>query len=363
MTGDTPAPPIPLAVEDVDRAWVDAALRHGGHDVEVTAVAHGEVTGGNATKIRVRATYAGATDLPADLFVKVGMELQDPSKNLTGSTYDVEGRFFLDVLHRVDGLDAPRCLAALIDEGSHRCALVLEDVVAAGGTFGDPRRRDLDADEVAELLGRLAALHGRWWGGDPSTPIAGLDHGIRRDNRLGRYYATFDRAHLAGLLDGPRGAALPDGPWRPEALHDAFWANAGAAERDAPALIHADPHLGNIFVRADGRTGLADWQTLRWGRWAHDVSYLVGSTLPVPVRRAHEDDLLDHYLDVLRATAPGAPSGDAARLAYRQSLVYGLVGWLTAPDYFGYPEDYRRAYATRFAHAALDHGTLRALAA
>jgi hypothetical protein len=80
-------PPIPLSVPAVDAAWLEAALRAAGHDVTVTSCAHVAVVGGNATKIRLVVTYGGDHgDLPRAVCVKVGMELQDPSLNLTGST-------------------------------------------------------------------------------------------------------------------------------------------------------------------------------------------------------------------------------------------------------------------------------------
>jgi len=354
-------PPIPLAVEAVNAQWLTDALRWGGHDVVVTDAVQGGITGGNATKVRLRVTYDRPTDLPPDVFVKVGMELQDPTKNLTGSTYDIEGRYYLDVLPKLSTAIVPRCLAVIIDSEASRCALVLDDLVAAGGRFGSPLERELSVSEVAQLLEQLAELHGRWWGGDEAMPIPGLDHGISRTNRLGRYYSTFDREYLAGLIDGPRGAALPAAVADPDRLVAAFWNGADISLKDAPAVIHADPHLGNIFIRADGACGLADWQTLRWGRWSHDVAYLLGSALTVEDRRTAESELLATYLDALRSVTDQAPGEEAAKQAYRESMIYGLVGWLTAPPYFGYSEEYSSAYASKFAQAVVDHDTLGAL--
>lgn len=313
-----------------------------------------------AAKVRLVATYDRSTELPVDLFVKVGMELQDPTKNLTGSTYDMEGRYYLDIAPELSKAVVPECLSVVIDDESNRCALVLGDLVAEGGTFGSPLDRVLSVGEAAQLLEQLAELHGRWWGGDSSMPVEGLDHGISRGNRLGRYYSTFDREYLGRLLDGARGAALPDEVRDPDRLGAAFWASA-AIGSEAPAVIHADPHLGNIFVRSDGACGLADWQTLRWGRWSHDVAYMLGASLTVEDRRSSEWDLLGGYLEALRAVTGDAPTDEAARQAYRESLVYGLMGWLTAPPYFGYSEEYSSEYASKFAAAVVDHDTFGAL--
>jgi hypothetical protein len=361
------APSIPLSVEAIDATWLTAALRAGGHDVDVTAVEHVAVVGGNATKVRLRATFARPNArVPEALCVKVGMELQDPTQNLTGSTYDIEGRFYRDVAPLVGAMSVADCVSVITDPETSRCALVMADLIAAGGHFGDPRADHLADAQLRALLTSLARMHGTWWQRGPDTAdspamLADLDVGIDRGNRLGRYYSTFDAAYVAGRFEAA-GQSLPVALRAPELLVDRFWAMADRANRGLIALIHADPHLANIFVTTDasvpGGVGIADWQTMRWGRWAHDVAYLIGSSRAPAARRDRETGLLAHYLEQLAAVAGEAPSPDEARAAYAESMMYGLFGWLTAPAYFGYPPDFTNVYVERFAAAVLDHDTL-----
>lgn len=349
---------VPMSVEEINSEWFTAALRHAGLHAEVVDCRHTAIVRGNATKVRCAITYATGSDpLPTHLCAKVGMELQDQSKNLTGSTYDIEGRFYLDIAPRFPGLQTPRCLSVIVDERTARCALVLEDVIAAGSRFGSPLEGDLSPAQVEGILHQLAMVHGKWWRDREGCSLRHLETGIERSNRLGRYYSTFDSAVVASLLDKGLADALPADLRDPSLLVDGFWHYADLTTSEPPCLIHADPHLGNIVIHSDGTCAIADWQTLRWGPWSHDVAYLIVSTLSVEQRRASEDDLLVTYLDALGSTGATPPTAEHARALYSASLAYGTFGWLTCPPYFGYPLTYSKAYLRKFALAAHEHST------
>ncbi len=355
------AVPVPLSVEQVTARWLESALGHAGHDVQVSSVEHERIIGGNATKVLLRADYANPTDLPTRLCVKVGMELQDPTQNLTGSTYDIEGRFYLDIAPQLDGLIAPRCLSVIIDPQSHRCCLVMEDLTATGGRFCSASEGSLAIVQVDDVVQQLAQLHGRWPGGTTDVPGSEFPIGIDQGNRLGRYYGRFDRSYLTGQFERPRGAQLPEALRDADILHNAFWTMAHQSIQAPHSLIHADPHLSNIFLRGDGRPGIADWQTMRWGRWSHDIAYHVTSSLTIDDRRAAERDLLAHYVDALAEAGGPRLTRDEVQLDYRRSMFYGLYGWLTNPDYFGYPEEVSVDYVAKFAAATVDLETIDAL--
>ena len=60
-------------------------------------------------------------------------------------------------------------------------------------------------------------------------------------------------------------------------------------------------------MEPDGRVGFVDWQTVAVGPWVHDVNYFLVSALDVPDRRAHERELLGHYLKALASFGVSAP--------------------------------------------------------
>jgi aminoglycoside phosphotransferase (APT) family kinase protein len=75
--------------------------------------------------------------------------------------------------------------------------------------------------------------------------------------------------------------------------------------------------------------GLCDWQLMTRGNWALDVAYALTSALTVDDRRAWERELIEVYLDQLKAC--GGPSDldfDLAWRLYRQQVFHGLIFWL-----------------------------------
>jgi hypothetical protein len=92
-------------------------------------------------------------------------------------------------------------------------------------------------------------------------------------------------------------------------------------------LLHGDCHAGQIYRTRDGAMGIADWQTVMAGGWAHDYSYLVNTGLEPADRRAWQDDLLRAYLEELNLHGGPAINFKAAFLAYRQQSFWPYTAW------------------------------------
>ena len=83
-------------------------------------------------------------------------------------------------------------------------------------------------------------------------------------------------------------------------------------------LLHGDSHLGNTFAWADGRSGLLDWQVVWRGPGLREVSYWMTTGLEPEMRRAADRDLIERYLEGLRAGGvQDAPAFDTAFDRYR----------------------------------------------
>src|SRR5438094_245996 len=76
-----------------------------------------------------------------------------------------------------------------------------------------------------------------------------------------------------------------------------------------------------------GRACWIDWQLVQPGSWATDVSYHIATVLDIGTRRAHEADLLRHYLAELAAHGAPAPAWDEAWELYTLSFCYGYFLW------------------------------------
>jgi aminoglycoside phosphotransferase (APT) family kinase protein len=209
---------------------------------------------------------------------------------------------------------------------------------------------------AAAGLDTLAALHGQSWADE-------------RPQRLGVEPLLSDstepimRDFLGALPErfaAPRAFAAPVALHEPDRLRAASAAYRAWVQRNAQCVVHGDAHIGNAYVEADGRVGFVDWQTVALGPWAHDVNYFLVSALDVPDRRAHERELLGHYLKALASFGVSAPGLDEAWGDYRRATVHGFLGWLCNPDVWQ-PAEVNTATFARFGMAMIDHDTYAAL--
>jgi aminoglycoside phosphotransferase (APT) family kinase protein len=127
------------------------------------------------------------------------------------------------------------------------------------------------------------------------------------------------------------------------------------------ALAHGDAHMGQVYFDPDGTISFVDWQSVGLMPSVKDVAYFLGSALPVAERRAHERDLIAHYVQSLEAC--GGP-----RLAitdvwedYRRQMLQGIV-WVVVTDKMQTNEAIA-ALNERYLTAMADLGTLEALGA
>ena len=93
-------------------------------------------------------------------------------------------------------------------------------------------------------------------------------------------------------------------------------------------LIHNDCHIGNLAFGAEDQPIFMDWQMVRAGQWARDVSYFCVLALDPEDRRSGEGLLLDRYRRRLRAAGGPDLDAEAALQAYRRHTVYALEATL-----------------------------------
>jgi aminoglycoside phosphotransferase (APT) family kinase protein len=123
-------------------------------------------------------------------------------------------------------------------------------------------------------------------------------------------------------------------------------------------LLHGDAHLGNTYLDG-GAPRFLDWQMIHIGSAFHDVAYFIGGALTVEDRRAHEWEILDHYLATLtrlgvRTTLKSTDKD--LRSEYRKSFLAG-IGWIMCP-YEMQAKECVHAMAVRYAAALDDHKVL-----
>jgi hypothetical protein len=288
-------------------------------EVEVAAPVHG-----TATKVGLSLKYRGNPGLPERLVVKAGWE---PHSDMVAAQYRAEATFYARLAVGIRST-IPRCYFAGIDPVSRLAMVVLEDLNDRGVTFGDPTR-PLDVDHLAQVLEMQAGYHATYWGSDL----------LAEEWLKGSHAESSFRNDMVTEAHWTRHLQLPRAQYLAEPHRDRI-RMAESVRRlylitdhpDVPCLIHADPHLGNLFFETDGGPGFLDWQSPQRGHWAHDVTYTLIGSLSVADRRRSEVQLVEHYLAALAGQGVAAPSFDQAWTAYRQHALYGVMWSMCPPE-------------------------------
>jgi aminoglycoside phosphotransferase (APT) family kinase protein len=205
-------------------------------------------------------------------------------------------------------------------------------------------------------LEELAKLHACGWQA-PYVPTLTAWPGVIRETMDHLLTAEYWEPMLDRELADVVPAALRDAQ-RVKAALLQMWS---AFEGSHRCLIHGDAHLGNIYFEAETRPGFLDWQSPMAGPCFDDVTYCLIGSLSIEDRRAHERELLRHYLDQLAHNGVASPSFDTTWHAYRQQVMHGFM-WVSTPPSMQ-PDDIVAANVERFCVALEDLETLQALAA
>ena len=351
----TPTLDLPTSLNEVDAEWIGRALsvRFPGTTVQDARI--GTVINGMATKAQYTLAYdesAGSVGLPKSLWLKSGFEAHSER---SAELYGAEVGFFRDIAPKLGGT-LPRTYFEAIDERSGNGVLLMEDLAERRVTFGHPTS-PLPVEVVAQLLEVQAAYH-TFLARKPSSltlpwlKVGGAIHSVD----VGGEYMDF----------WPVASQQPRWQFVPAALDDPERIRRGLRAMlalDAPVdswLVHGDPHLGNVFFDGNRDVGFLDWQTVMRGAWSFDVSYFIIQSLTVADRRAHEVELLKHYLEHMEAN--GADIGfDEAWKLYRQHAMWTFMTVLCPVQ--RQPEPVCLAHAERSCAALVDLDTLNSLGA
>jgi phosphotransferase family enzyme len=309
---------VPTTPHDISPRWLERALAARHPRVQVESVEVAEVRQVTNTHAFLRVQYGEDDGAPTSMFCK--MLPLDPSRRtvVAASGMGTKEVLFYDRLAGGLPLRVPDVHVARNDPDGESFVLLMEDLTrtrcrVSDGTWG------ITPDSAATALEDLAGLHVRFedprqreaW--VPWAPFAddvpppglgllryGLDH--HRD-RLSDTFADCAETYLA---------------------HAGELVSIWAAGPGPATVVHGDPHIGNLFDDG-GRTGFLDWGVINVTTPLRDASYFVNMAMQVEDRRAHEQDLLRHYLDARRVLG-GAPIGwDEAWQAHRLHALYCVV--------------------------------------
>lgn len=336
--------PLPLTPNQITAQWLGGAI-----DGEtVVAVDVDEVLAGSTTKVFVRAAFASGAR--AALCVKgVFDEPRLPVRVLAAQQ---EAHFFGEL---APTLQTPlfRCWFADADPGQ---GIVVFDDLRGGGTAFTDVAATWPVDRVAAALEVQAAWHAGTWG-YPADRHAWLVSG--NQVLAAATDALFSEPHWSAHLGDPTTVQVPDAMADQARMERAVRTMFALQARTVHALSHGDAHIGNTYIDEHGRPGFYDWQTFCLAPPLDDATYFIGSALSTADRRAHEQDLLRHYLSALTALGVPAPGWDEAWLTYRRYQIHGFF-WAVLPTNWQ-PVECSVPMAERYIAGIEDHDTLELL--
>ena len=351
----------PTKIKEVTADWLTDVLQVKVPDVKVESLEAEPATIGTTTRIRIQAQYNEAgrdAPIPEALFIKCHAENPNHEYVADKDIYLGEVGFYRDVAKHLS-IDTAKCFAAELEEETGGFLLVIEDLVAAGATWGSALS-PLTETQATSIVKTMAAYHGAFWGGaEPTAWMPQVGSGALAESFEAR---LSDGTAIAALIESPRGQSLTGDLRNAGRLTRAFFELQKRNALEPMCMLHGDPHVANIAFTTDDRAIFTDWQIIRRGRYAYDLAYCLGGGLDVEDRRAWLSDLVSLYLSELSSNGVEAPGHQEAMDAISENIIHGLVMFLGNRDTM-LPEEINATYVQRYAAAAEELDALSLLSA
>jgi aminoglycoside phosphotransferase (APT) family kinase protein len=282
------------------------------------------IDGATGTSSRARLRLTGA-DVPETVFVK--MSAAALATRMLGELArlgETEARFYQQLAPEL-GSGVPRCYGSAWDPLTGRYVIVLEDMATTPCEFPDTLH-PLSKDRMALLVEVLAHVHGTFWGRLPEKRGGSGQFDwlwAPSDDPTLRLTPHVMRVSARRVADR---TSIPVDAGR--FIWENFPAVTAAVDAGAHTVLHGDPHPGNTYFR-DGEAGLLDWQVVRRGHPARDLTYTMVLGMTTGDRQAAERDLLDVYRRALVAAGGPDVARDELWNRYRHAVAYAYVAALT----------------------------------
>jgi len=279
--------------DQITSQWLTQVLHHAGQEGRVDGF-DAKTIGTGQVGENVRFTLSG-TNVPTSVVGKFASS--DPTSKQSGidlQNYIREVFFYKNLQTTID-IQTPDILFAIADETTHDFVIIMEDL--APGQQGD-QLAGCSVDQAALALEQLAKMQGPRWGdkallqypllnGSMTPAHAEMIQGLYQTLEpafQARYTGRLDKDYISTCnLVGERLQAYShfyDGP---------------------PALIHVDYRLDNMMFGGPYPLAVVDWQSISLGCPLADASYFLGTSLLPELRLKEEQQLLKHYLGVLKS--------------------------------------------------------------
>jgi Phosphotransferase enzyme family len=316
---------IPATYSAITTDWLTDVLCRDLPDARVTSFSLDGEDEGTTSRRRIFLRYNDIGDnsgLPASVFCKCSQSLESKlSLGIIGATR-AENAFYKHVRQRID-IEAPTAFWTNHNLESFASVLVLRDLGPTAQFCNE--HTDMNWERAVSMVLLLAKLHSRFYEdkdlGSAALPFTTLPELFSLTRTLG-----MDESSAVGFLAAE--SVIPRRLFLRHAEIPGAMVRSMESQKALPrTLLHSDCHLKNWYLADDVAMGLADWQIVSVGHWAHDIAYAICCGLTVENRRAWERELLAIYVNEISARGVPPVSFDAAWNLYRQQLFFALRFW------------------------------------
>ncbi len=314
---------FPATPEAMTEQWLTEVLCANGVDTRVASLTRERIgTGQIGQNVRLTLTHepGAPDDAPTSLVAK--FVSPDPTSRGTGlalGIYAKEALFYRHFAPRLLGrMRVARCWAAEFDAAREATLLLMEDLAPA--VQGD-QMRGCTVPEVELAIVQLAALHATFWQDESLRSTEGLSD--PKDPMRVAFVQQLMTMYWPAFIDRYQDRLRAD----QIALGDALvpLLDRWILERTGPiTLVHADYRADNLML-APGFSSAVDWQTVAIGYGGEDLGYFLGASLPVELRREHEQRLVGLYHHAITDRGVNDYTFDQVWNSYRHGQFAGFV--------------------------------------
>jgi hypothetical protein len=307
---DVGGPVIPVAIADVDAAWLTTVLgsrlANGvvvrSFSVEPIGVGVGLL----GLLYRLTLDYEGAVGTePSTVVVKLPV-LIDATRHVARvfRFYEKEVAFYRELAAETS-LRTPDVYYAAHDRETDNFVLLMEDVSylrAADQVAGCER------DDALAAIAALAKHHASFWEhprlADDELPWLPFGSDAPTPEGVQEGFATYWDAFVEFMGSDLAPEVKAVGDWLPGAARDLLTMPEGRAV----TVAHGDYRLDNLFFDDSRNVTAVDWQLVTRGVGGYDFAYFVSQSLSTADRRRYLDELVDTYLGTLTDAGVSYPT-------------------------------------------------------
>ncbi|MFK7918067.1 MAG: phosphotransferase family protein [Ilumatobacter sp.] len=354
---------IPHNVDEIDVGWLNTVLGKEFGTIESMALEHfAEGVGILGELARITLTYAAGESGPATLIAKCPSASEENHfLAIAMGFYIREVNFYREVAGDLD-VRVPRAYHADTSDTGVPFVLLIEEI--AGATTPD-QLSGISVAEATKIISAIVPLHVQFWGKaaelEALTWLPPMNNDLYKGGQpLGVALFPQFAEHYGNHISADDMARIGVSCERYAELLD-YTTTVGA-----PTMTHTDCRAENYLFggrEGDDAVTVIDFQlsTRHIGMW--DVTNLIAGSMTTELRRAHEHEIIQGYVDQI--TAHGIDySMEQAMMEYRVCLLQQCPAQVITSDLAGGNDrgaDLLEQLHLRPLYAAIDNNALDVL--